>query len=200
MIYNDITYGKIESDNIKLDNIELCARLGVAPDFDNSSICPLIDEVYKASDMRCAYFTTPVSIDGNVIDLSFDKIESVSLAKTLHGCDKLIVLAVTIGSEVDRLIAKYSLTNKASAFIVDAISSALTESLADYVNKELKKNYDLTNRFSPGYADLDLNIQAPLIKRLDSQRTVGIYLNENLLMIPKKSITAIIGIKSQKGL
>ena len=200
MIYNDILFGRIQSNDVKLDDIELCARLCVDPSFDKSSISHYIDEVLSASDMRYAILRIPVLIDGNTLDLSFEKVKSASLSKVLRDCDQAIVFAVTLGNQVDRLISKYELTNKAAAFVVDAIASALTESLADHVNEQLRADNDLTNRFSPGYADLSLNIQAPLLNRLDSQRTVGISLNEKLLMIPRKSITAIVGIKSQKGL
>ena len=200
MIYNDMLFGRIQSNDIKLDDNELCARLRVDPSFDKSSISHYIDEVLSVSDMRYASITVPVIIKGNIVDLSFEKVKSTSLSKVLRDCDQAIVFAITLGNQVDRLISKYALTNKAAAFIVDAIASALTESLAEHINQQLKTDKELTNRFSPGYADLSLDIQVPLLNRLDSQRTVGISLNEKLLMIPKKSITAIVGIKSQKGL
>ena len=200
MIYNDILLGRIKSNDIKLDDNELCARLRVDPSFDKSSISHYINEVLSASDMRYASITVPVIIKGNIVDLSFEKVKSTSLSKVLRDSDQAIVFAITLGNQVDRLISKYALTNKAAAFIVDAIASALTESLAEHINQQLKTDKELTNRFSPGYADLSLDIQVPLLNRLDSERTVGISLNEKLLMIPKKSITAIVGIKSQKGL
>ena len=54
-------------------------------------------------------------------------------------------------------------------------------------------------RFSPGYGDLSLDTQKKLLSALDSQRKIGITLTESLLMLPTKSVSAIIGLECRKG-
>jgi len=57
----------------------------------------------------------------------------------------------------------------------------------------------LARRFSPGYGDLPLSIQPQMISATNANKYLHISVNESLLMIPQKSITAIIGIRSEAG-
>ena len=63
----------------------------------------------------------------------------------------------------------------------------------------MKKEYEkddlyLRPRFSPGYGDLKLEHQKDWFRLLDISRQIGIELTDSLLMVPTKSVTAIIGI------
>ena len=51
----------------------------------------------------------------------------------------------------------------------------------------------LRMRYSPGYGDLPLEAQRPLLAALDAARQAGITLSSALLMMPSKSVSAIIG-------
>ena len=55
----------------------------------------------------------------------------------------------------------------------------------------------LTERFSPGFGDLPLELQRQVTEALDCPRSLGITLGESLLMTPSKSVTAIIGMKAR---
>ncbi len=59
------------------------------------------------------------------------------------------------------------------------------------------ENKYLSKRFSPGYGDLSLEIQKNLLAYLDAHRRIGIELTENYLMIPQKSVTAILGVHTR---
>ena len=52
----------------------------------------------------------------------------------------------------------------------------------------------LTDRFSPGYGDMPLDDQHALFRILNVSRRIGISLSESGLMIPQKSVTALIGV------
>ncbi len=52
----------------------------------------------------------------------------------------------------------------------------------------------LTDRFSPGYGDLPLSLQRALCAALDSQRRLGVTVTESLLMVPMKTVSAVIGL------
>ena len=52
----------------------------------------------------------------------------------------------------------------------------------------------LTSRFSPGYGDFPLSQQAELCAVLNVNRLLGITLTPGGLMVPQKSVTALIGV------
>ncbi len=139
--------------------------------------------------------------DGGVVDFSFMKIKSYSLSKHLSGCTAAVVFSATIGVLCDRLILKYSKLSQTKALCFEAIGNQQIEALCDIFCTQLQEhysNYNLTSRFSPGYGDLPLELQKDIFKILDCQRSIGLTLNDSLLMSPSKSVTAIVGLKARK--
>ena len=51
-------------------------------------------------------------------------------------------------------------------------------------------------RFSPGYGDLPLAVQPRFIEALDAQKLLGLSVNSSLLLVPAKSVTAVVGLFS----
>ena len=69
------------------------------------------------------------------------------------------------------------------------------EAFADTRCAILRRNYgQIRSRFSPGYGDFSLTYQLDFDRILNMRNTLGITLNDALLMTPSKSITAVIGI------
>ena len=54
-----------------------------------------------------------------------------------------------------------------------------------------------TDRFSPGYGDLPLDLQPALCAALDTPRRLGLYVTPSLLLNPVKSVTAVIGLSER---
>ena len=52
----------------------------------------------------------------------------------------------------------------------------------------------LTDRFSPGYGDFPFAQQPELCRVLDLPRRIGVTLSPGGLMIPQKSVTALVGV------
>ena len=52
----------------------------------------------------------------------------------------------------------------------------------------------LTPRFSPGYGDFPLSQQAALCAVLNAERRIGLTLTPGGLLLPQKSVTAVIGV------
>ena len=195
MIYNDIICGAVPSSEVTLDKNELLARLNMGAYFDLDTIKPYLDEFYKVVNYKVAYAIVDLKVEESVADFGFAKVESNALSKVLFGYNKAYIFAVTVGIDVDRLISRLNIKSSIDAYFMDAIGSCAAESLAEYLNDKLCSDKDCTPRFSPGYADFPLDFQRALLERLNSNVSVGITLTENLLMIPTKSITAVIGIK-----
>ena len=118
--------------------------------------------------------------------------------KHVQGCDEIILLAATIGLQVDELIHRTEASDMSGAVVLDALASVAVERLCDEAMKNCQLsivNCQLTSRYSPGYGDFPLDVQAELLSILDAKKKIGLYVNESNLLIPRKSITAVIGVK-----
>lgn len=118
----------------------------------------------------------------------------------LLGCDRVILLAATLGAEVEALLRRTQVTSMADAVTLDACASAAIENVCDNlcadIAAELAPLY-LTDRFSPGYGDLPLSQQGELFRVLDVTRRIGVTLTDSGLMLPQKSVTAILGVSEK---
>lgn len=131
-----------------------------------------------------------------IMDRDDVKTEGFSLEKHLEGCHKVAVMALTLGIGVDNLIRKMQVTDMAEAVILDSGASVLVESLCDKFEGIIKENISeyATARFSPGYGDSPLSMQKSVIAYVDGQRKIGLNVTSGNLMIPRKSVTALIGL------
>jgi hypothetical protein len=121
----------------------------------------------------------------------------------LSGAEKCAVMAVTLGLEVDRRIDFYSRTELAKALVFNACAAAAVESLCDTVQGKIEAEarsmgLEITSRYSPGYGDFPIDIQKELSKVLKTYERLGLSVNESSIMIPRKSVTAFIGMKREK--
>ena len=128
---------------------------------------------------------------------------SKSLAKNLQGCEEVILFVATIGPGCDRLVQRYEASSMAQAAIAQAAGAAMIEAYVNTINKDLKKDAELRglyarSRFSPGYGDLTLEMQKDFSRILDMPKTIGVRLTDSLLMVPSKSVTALIGLSPRR--
>ena len=140
--------------------------------------------------------------DGDTLDLGFAKTDSRDLKKHLEGCGEILLFACTAGAETDRRIARAKLLSPTRGLLMHAIGAQQVEGGCDRLCARLAQQFpdrQLTDRFSPGYGDLTLEMQRDVMAALDCGRTVGITLTDSLLMTPSKSVTAIIGMKEREG-
>lgn len=186
-------YGSVGTDAVTVNENELRARLGCPPE-DIALIPKCLNELKKVASFKYTCRFSDVNIKDGVITFDFGSVISGDLSKNLLGCSRVCTLAITLGSQADRLIMKLSKTSPAEAFITDAAASAMAESLCDKVEELILGDIPHRPRFSPGYGDLPLDIQAPLLIFLNAEKGAGITLSKSLLMSPSKSITVIIGI------
>lgn len=152
---------------------------------------------------RACWRETDLQISGEVCDFEGTRVSSAALARNLHGCERAILFAATVGLSLDRLIARESRLSPARALLLQALGAERIEALCDALNGELAeaqaaRGYAARPRFSPGYGDLPLSFQEPLFALLDCGRTIGLTLTGSGLMSPTKSVTAIIGLEKTK--
>ena len=120
--------------------------------------------------------------------------------KMLAECDTAVLLVCTIGAGFDRLEKEWEARDMARAAVMDTCGSAWTEAVCDAAEEEIRGRFPgkyLTDRFSPGYGDLPLSLQADFLRALDGGRKLGITANESFLLLPCKSVTAVIGLSDR---
>ena len=125
-------------------------------------------------------------------------LEGKSIEEHLDGAVEVGVMAVTLGSDVDRELRRLSLTDPLGQVLFDAAATAAIECAADaaealLVSDAASRGLYTNWRFSPGYGDLPLSCQPTLLSVLDATRRLGITLTPSLLMVPTKSVTAVLG-------
>ena len=151
-----------------------------------------------AAQCRAVWRRYSLKADGEGLDLGFARTDSKDLKRHLEGCGEILLFACTAGAEMDRRIARAKLQSAAKGLLMHAIGAQQVEGGCDRLClrlAELFPDRQLTDRYSPGYGDLPLEMQRDVMKALDCGRTLGITLSESLLMTPSKSVTAIIGMK-----
>ena len=131
------------------------------------------------------------------------EIQSKSLSRNLKGCRQVVLFGATLGAGVDRLMRRISLTDMARAVILQSCAAAMLEEYCDECQKKIAAELEeehlyLRPRFSPGYGDFDICYQEPVVRMLNCAKTIGLTLTDSFMMTPTKSVTAVIGISTQK--
>ena len=191
----------------------------ITPDIE-AKIDKAIEQVSSQSHPRIVMNEYLIDVTDKTVVIHTGKedltLESESLCRNLSGCRAAILLAATIGPSCDMLVRRAVITSSADAAMYQAAGAAIgmkslslgvhqaagaaaIEAFLDSENDRLKKEYEardlyLRPRFSPGYGDLKLDHQKDWFRLLDISKQIGIELTDSLLMVPTKSVTAIIGI------
>ncbi len=145
---------------------------------------------------RIVWRRFPLRPDGSLIGTDF-RPQGDDVRRLLNGCEAVILFAATLGSEAEALIRRTQVTDMAKAVILDACGSAAIENVCDNLCGDLaaaEAPRYLTDRFSPGYGDLPLAQQPDFCRLLDVGRRIGVTLSPSGLMIPQKTVTALMGV------
>jgi hypothetical protein len=133
-----------------------------------------------------------------------------AISRHLTGSCECILMAATLGFEVDKKIRYYEKIDLAKAMVLDACATAYIEEVCDRLCKDIEKDgsaqgKSLTGRFSPGYGDLPIQIQKGFLNVLDAGKRIGLAASSANILMPRKSVTAVVGIvdgtcgKAQSG-
>ncbi len=123
------------------------------------------------------------------------------IAAHLAKSGKCALMAVSLGLEIDRRLSLYSRTDLTRSIVFDACAASAVEALCDEVQERIRSEaaglgLNITTRFSPGYGDLSIGIQREIVRTLKTYEKFGLGVNESSLMIPRKSVTAVIGLQN----
>ncbi|ORT98850.1 Methionine synthase activation protein [Anaerovibrio sp. JC8] len=131
-------------------------------------------------------------------------LEGESIKKHLMGCSKVVMLSATVGQEIeDKITSLFKEGKYALSLILDAAATAAVEQNADLMEKAIfekvsRQGYKMKWRFSPGYGDWPIE-QQPEMMRTAKADVINVHLTESMMLEPRKSITAIIGLYLIEG-
>ncbi len=197
----------IMSDSLvsSVEKQEVLNRIGYG-DADNISarIDSLVDDYidnyheFIVESSYCVYKDIG-DISGNHVSIDSITFKSGVLTRLLGECEYTAVFVLTIGSYLEELVTYLSTKGMVlQATVLDAVGSGAVEILAGEIEAEIRREAAanglvVSRRFSPGYCDWDISQQRGFFRLLDGH-TASVALTENMLMMPRKSISGIIGI------
>lgn len=132
-------------------------------------------------------------------------LESNDLYEILKDCNECILMAATLGINIEKDIKKYSCTELTKGIIIDSCATTAIEEVCDRVQNEIENNIlkngqYLTFRYSPGYGDLSIEKNTEILNILNGQKEIGLTITNSGIMIPRKSVVALIGVSDKKAI
>lgn len=196
------------SDKIEVKRSEVYRYLGFGHNRPDEMTVRLVEdslgELERVVTPRFFSRTFPLRrLKAGLLDFTCFQVESLDLSRNLKDCERVILFAATLGAGPDLLARRYGRLEMSRAVVLQAASTAMTEAWCDRKNEELKEEAlrqgeFLRPRFSPGYGDFSLEYQKIMTEVLETGKTVGVTLTDSLLMVPSKSVTAVIGAGRRK--
>ncbi len=161
-----------------------------------------IDELQSIASYRACRLLADVSLEEGAVVLAGLRIESAQLRRSLDDCGRAIIFAATAGVQLDRMVERYRLLSPSRAVVLDAVGSAAVEAWCNQLCEQWRAEFDgvglrLRPRFSPGYGDFPIDVQRGLLALLDAPRHAGISLTDASMMLPSKSVSAVVGLGAQ---
>ena len=192
----------MDDNGAKLDIGEALRYLGVKDDPEGAmarAVSAEAERLLRAVRPRYVYRLFPVehTAEGIVLRGSGVALPGSLAGRMLAQCGQAALLACTLGAGFETMLRAVQARDMARAVILDACGSALVEAGCDAAERVIAARcpgQHLTDRFSPGYGDLPLEVQNAICTALDAPKRLGVQVTESFLMNPSKSVTAVIGL------
>lgn len=195
----------------KIERAEVLRYLQTSKNIEDENINRLIEEsiaeIKELINFRYLYQKYPVQITENGVEIlnTTLTLKGKSIKKHLKNSEEAYLMAATLGSQVDKKISYYEKTSVTKSMIFDACATTAIEEGCDRVELEIKNKVlgsgseGITFRYSPGYGDLGIEIQKEFLSILNAPKKIGLTASKYNMLIPTKSVTAIIGVLSEKA-
>ena len=186
----------------QINTDEVLRYMGTPPDKADASLRALVDrcarEVLAAVRPRWAYRTFDLTPEEEGVRLSCGLLlPGQDLKRHLKDCRRAVLFCATLSAQADALIRRAESGDMLRALALDCCATAAVEELCDQIEGDLQSQFPgcfFPFRYSPGYGDLPLTLQEPLLNLLDAPRKVGLCASSSHILTPRKSVTAILGI------
>ncbi len=154
--------------------------------------------ILAAAVPRWTWMETSLSPEEDGIRLSSGLLlPGQDLKRHLAGCGSAVLFCATLGAGVDALLRRAASGDLLEALALDCAASAAVEEVCDAIEVALRERWPAKYfpfRYSPGYGDLPLSLQGELLRLLDAPRRVGLTASSSHILLPRKSVTAILGL------
>lgn len=192
-----------------IDRNEHLRYLGYSGQELSEAFCGKLDEAasrcLRVAEPKSFYRIFDVSENASGVELQ-GTVTSLGTGVTLLGEDirnhmrgavRCAVLGATLGLGIDRELQRLQVAGMTDALLLNAACTVLIEQVTDRCEAEIVRRAGEVGfvtgfRFSPGYGDFPLSQQPEILAMLDGERRLGIRLTEGFLMLPKKSVTAVV--------
>ena len=176
------------------------AGLSKAPDFNKKTILSACREVLYVANPRGSWEIYDYdAVNGVVLADEPFLLQGKKITKHLCKAKKVVIMAVTIGEMVEEEISNHFKDGEYTlALLMDAAATTAVEQVADGIEKAVDQKIRMTGlsrrwRFSPGYGDWPIQCQPEMLK-LAKADEIGLGVTSSLMLNPRKSVTAIIGL------
>lgn len=160
----------------------------------------IYDIIKQHARFKYTYKYFDINPDLKIINTDF-YLEGNAIKKHLKDCTQICILACTLGNLIDREISKQSITDISNTVLMDTLANVILEEEKEKLEQIIKKELSplfITSSYSPGYGDFPISFQQNLNTLLNLQKQIGLTVTNLNLLLPRKSITAIIGISDKK--
>ena len=109
------------------------------------------------------------------------------------------LMACTLGMDAERRLRTTGAQQPLEGAVLDAACSAYVEAAVEQMDQQVKTDAAVHGlagnwRFSPGYGDCPLSAQRSIVNALNATRLIGLTVTPTSLLMPTKSVTAVIGL------
>jgi hypothetical protein len=130
------------------------------------------------------------------------RLESKLLSQHMGTANRIIIILATIGERLEERVSEIWDANMVYALALDGAGSAAVEALAnaacEYFEKQAaEEGLETTIPFSPGMVDWSVSDGQPQIFDLLSEAGSIVHLTSSYIMVPRKSLTTVMGIGTE---
>lgn len=162
-----------------------------------------IEEGYSLAEPQAVYdeMLAHLTEEGKVVLATGAVLDNPHAGQDWQGLERVALAICTIGSKLEERVSKlFAEGDPAAALILDTAASVAVGSISrqiDTMTCQRAQEWGMVAgpRFSPGSVDWSLTDQKVLFSLLPADK-IGVSLNEHLLMVPRKSVSFVIGMGS----
>lgn len=135
-----------------------------------------------------------IRLEGTLVEL-----RGRDIHRHLKDARSCILLCCTLGMQTERRLRALGAADPLDAALYDAACSAYVEDVVGELDRRLRsaaaeRGLAANWRFSCGYGDCPLDAQEGILAALDAGRLCGVTATDSGILLPRKSVTAMIGL------
>jgi len=185
---------KLEHIPLSLDLREIKRRLHMGKSGDWSQVQTLVEEAQSLISAKAVYKVCYIeSKHEDAVTIDGRSLNSRVLRKNLNNVERIFPYVVTIGNRLEEKAR--ACTDLLKKYYLDTIGNVALTATQKYLKDQLRSRYALNGMscMNPGsLKDWAIEEQRSLFSILgDVESSIGVGLNETLVMIPNKSLSGI---------